>query len=761
MKDKEGRYLAVNPPWCEFFGLAENEVIGRTDRELLPPEVAARFRENDLLIMTSCKTLRIEEKFGSGPDVSAWFDVSLSPLTDESGRYGGVTGISRSITRRKKAEAALLDSRRFLQSTLDALSAHIAILNEDGLIVSVNAAWSEFARQNNFLGSDFGVGVNYLNLCESARGECATEASAVAKGIRAVITGQCVEFLLEYPCHSPQEQRWFVVRVTRFAGDGPARVVVAHENITARKLVEKELQWKTAFLEAQVNSSLDGILVVDALDKKALQNQRMNDLLKIPKDVADDPNDQRQREWVMRATKNPEEFINRIIYLNSHRHEVSRDEIELNDGTILDRYSAPVLGKDDTYYGRMWIFRDITERKRAASQLVLAKEAADLANKAKSEFLAVMSHEIRTPMNGLLGFTGLLLETSLSPQQQTFGQTIQASGQALVRLINDILDFSKIEAGKLVLEEIPFSISRVVNETAELLTVQARQKKLSLKVQCDDGMPREILGDPGRVRQVLLNLAGNAIKFTKVGGISITAQPDPGNPTLARISVADTGIGISAEKQASLFQLFTQADSSTTRRYGGTGLGLAIARRLVEHMGGKIGVTSDHGKGSLFWFTLPMIAYKAAEAGPLISSGPEPILPQSIAKLRVLMVEDDPVHRRLIMHFLKKYPSEIDIAVDGRAGVELASQRPHDVILMDCLMPEMDGMEATREIRRAEKGGRRVPIIAITASVTEGQREKCFAAGMDDFIEKPIQPKYLDQALRKWVFNASARFENC
>jgi len=265
--------------------------------------------------------------------------------------------------------ARLRRSQRFLQSALDAISAHIAILNQQGLIVAVNSAWNRFARENNCLANNFGINADYLALCESAIGNGADEAPAVAQGIRSVMAGRCDEFLLEYPCHSPDEERWFAVRVTRFSGEGPMFVVVAHENITARKHVEEALERKTALLEAQVNSSIDGILVVDELGKKTLQNERLAELMKIPRSIANEKDDERQLQWVKQAAKNPESFIERVIYLNSHPDETSRDELEMKDGIILDRYSAPLLGKDGKYYGRLWTFRDITERKKAVETL--------------------------------------------------------------------------------------------------------------------------------------------------------------------------------------------------------------------------------------------------------------------------------------------------------------------------------------------------------------------------------------------------------
>ncbi len=656
----------------------------------------------------------------------------------------------------------LLESKRFLQSTLNALSAHIAILDEEGSIIAVNAGWNEFARLNG-VESDCGMGTNYLDLCESVVGDGAAEARAVAQGIRAVMTGQCGEFLTEYPCHSPHEQRWFVARVTRFQGEGPIRVVVAHENTTARKRAEEELQRKTTFLEAQVNASLDGILVVDEAGRKFLQNQRLADLLGIPRAITDDDDDEKQLLWITRRAKHPAQFLDKVRFLISHPGEVSRDEIEMNDGTVLDRYSAPMIGSGGKYYGRIWTFRDMTEQRSAARQLVIAREEAEAANRAKSEFLATMSHEIRTPMNGLLGFTNLLLDTKLSVEQRRFVETIQFSGQKLLTLINDILDFSKIEAGQMSIESVEYDLPQVVQEVADLLSPQAAAKKLTLAATCDPALPELATGDPTRVRQVLLNLTGNALKFTKHGGVAVHVRPDPHRAAVILFEVSDTGIGIPLEKMTVLFQKFSQVDTTTTRRFGGTGLGLAISRKLVELMGGEIGVTSEAGHGSTFWFTMPAAGGSGAQRGAVQHAAPAVVAstgtfedprPAQEGCFRVLVAEDDATNRKLAVHLLQKLSCQVDLAGNGAEAVAMAAQRRYDAIFMDCCMPEMDGWEATRQIRRAETGTRPVPIIAVTAGVVGDQREKCQAAGMDDFVAKPIANDALRRVLDKWVFRS-------
>jgi PAS domain S-box-containing protein len=457
------------------------------------------------------------------------------------------------------------------------------------------------------------------------------------------------ELYWESACISPVRDA--AGRITHFIG--------IKEDITQRKAAaaallksEQELLWKTALLETQVNSSLDGILVVDAEGRKILQNERVKDLFKIPESIAEGQDDSAQVAWMSQVVCHPAEVLERIRYLYAHPQERSRDEIELRDGAVLDRYSAPMVGSDGRYYGRIWTFRDVTDRRQTARQLELAKEAADAANRAKSEFLATMSHEIRTPMNGLIGFTNLLLDTPLSEEQQQFVQTIRLSGQTLLKLINDILDFSKIEAGKLTVEIIRYDLGQVVRDAASLLAVQARQKRLALEVQCAPDLPPALHGDPGRVRQVLLNLAGNALKFTHRGGVTIKAGPDPAAPDRVRCEVIDTGIGIHPAQQARLFQPFTQADSSTTRRYGGTGLGLAISKRLVELMGGQIGLDTQPDQGSTFWFTLPVDCPELPEPAPAPAAGfsapPKPPPTSTPLTSRLLSAKPSCIVRELI-----------------------------------------------------------------------------------------------------------------
>jgi CheY-like chemotaxis protein len=374
-----------------------------------------------------------------------------------------------------------------------------------------------------------------------------------------------------------------------------------------------------------------------------------------------------------------------------------------------------------------------------------------------------MSHEIRTPMNGVIGMVSFLLETDLTDEQRDFASTIKVSADALLFIINDILDFSKIEAGKMTLESVCFDLRKTVKSTIELVTLQAQGKGLNLAYSIKENTCTTLLGDPTRLRQILLNLLGNAIKFTTQGKVSLEIVPlhETDDEIQLQFSVHDTGIGISEENQKGLFQSFIQADASTTRKYGGTGLGLAISRKLVELMGGTLNVTSRLGEGSTFSFTLQLPKQKADAPGdhpPVaafeysgnVRASTPSVIPEDT---RVLLAEDGKVNQLVAVRLLKQLGCAVDIAETGREAVKAWQKNHYRIIFMDCHMPEMDGYAATRRIREleAEQNLNPTQIIALTASTMEGDRELCMAAGMSDFTSKPINKQALDTALKKAV----------
>jgi len=385
----------------------------------------------------------------------------------------------------------------------------------------------------------------------------------------------------------------------------------------------------------------------------------------------------------------------------------------------------------------------LLERERVEIQLRQAKEAAEAADRAKSEFLAMMSHEVRTPLNGVLGFASLLESTPLDNEQQNSVEIIRRSGESLLVIIDDILDFSKIEAGRLRLAAEPFDLIACINEAIGICRPPP-DKSVRLDVRIDSAVPSTIVGDVNRLRQILINLIGNGVKFTHAGNVALTVAPEE-RAGVVRFSVTDSGIGIPEEKLDQLFKPFSQVDTSSTRRYGGTGLGLAICRNLVHLMGGEIGVTSQPGVGSTFSFTLPVIS-AISQPVPAPEDVTLPTMP-----LRILLVEDIELNRALTLAMLAEFGCEADVASDGKEALKFFEARPYDLILMDLRMPIMDGLDATREIRRRERSNGTTPvqICALTANLMPQDREACFAAGMNDILAKPLRREMLGAALAR------------
>jgi PAS domain S-box-containing protein len=541
--------------------------------------------------------------------------------------------------------------------------------------------------------------------------------------------------------------------------------LIVGSTVTERLRIGMQLQERTSYLNSLIENSPLGIIILDPKGNVELTNPAFQTLF------LHDPTGG-HIDTAFTAEKMTSAVSAQVLAGKPFHGIVQRQR---KDGKVLDLdlHAVPLL-VNGVQRGSFGIYNDISEQVRASlaereyadslsrmvTQLSAAKEAAETANRTKSEFMANMSHEIRTPMNGILGMTELTLDSELTSEQRESLNMVKTSATSLLSLINDILDSSKIEAGKLEIESIAFGLRHTLQETVKMLSLRAREKGLGLSCLIPPELPDALIGDPTRLRQVVVNLVGNAVKFTSQGEIVVRAEiaDETADHAVFLFSVADTGIGIPLDKQKLIFEPFTQSDNSTTRQYGGTGLGLSISAQLVALMGGFMWVESQPGQGSTFHFKVRFGLQKLAASGkPTLDRQAAPRLSAGDQRcFKILLAEDNLVNQKVASRFLEKRGQTVILAASGKKALEAWQKEPFDLILMDVQMPEMDGFEATAIIRELEKSGaKHIPIIAMTAHAMVGDRERCLAAGMDDYVSKPINTHDLFAAIERLMPAAS------
>ncbi|MEC5400278.1 PAS domain S-box protein [Uliginosibacterium sp. H1] len=767
-KNPEGIYLGCNRAFARFMGRSEEEIIGRSDYQLSDAEAARVAREADREVVASGQPRSSEEWSGAADGRQVLLDTLKTLFRDDTGNVLGLIGISRDMTERQaahaererlerelhltramRAEQAVAAAQERTHVLLESITQGIMEVDNDGRITYLNTAAARTLGHDkqDLVGRAFALCVRAAPTENEASPPPILPLPDGASGVhdeQRLYRHDGSTFVAEYSC------------LPLHRGGAHVGAVMVFRDVSERRIVEDRLRQMSRAVEqspvAVVITDINGR--IEYVNPKFCESSGYSErevLGQSPRLLASGSTSDEEYAALWRNIASGQswhgEFLNQRRDGSQFWESVSVSPIKDAQGAI-------------THY--IGIKEDISERKAFEEELRGAKDAAEAATQAKSQFLASMSHEIRTPMNAILGMTNLALKTSLDAKQHNYIAKAHSAANALLGVINDILDFSKIEAGKLAMEAAPFALQDVLDNVANVVGLRAQEKGLALAFDLAPNLPHMLVGDPLRLAQVLINLGTNAIKFTAEGQVrcAVSLLREEGDDMLLQFDVSDTGIGISKEQQQRLFQPFSQADASTTRRYGGSGLGLVICRQLVDLMHGEIGVDSEPGQGATFWFTARLGRASAILRGSetrssrlgvqLVSSSDLARFAERLSGAEVLLVEDYPLNQELAIEFLRAVGINVAVAAHGVEALSMLAERNYDAVLMDCQMPVMDGYTAAAEIRRKPQW-RDLPIVAMTADAMAEDRERVLAVGMNDHVAKPIDPHTLYATLQRWI----------
>jgi PAS domain S-box-containing protein len=736
----DGKVLDANETFLRLHGISREEALRLTIADFVSPSMSMETATAIWKKVAEGEDQVFEWKgrrYKEGPEIDAEVFLRRMPMDGQDVILAHV----RDITRYKQTETEIRESRERLRQAHDLLEGItegtedlIAAQDPGFHFILFNRAFREEFKR--IFGTDIEVGSSMIE----ALAHLPEDRKKAMKLWGRALKGESFTAIQEMG-DPGLERNVYEMRYSPLRGAEGNLIGAAHivRNVTAkvqgiRKLQKKEEQFRAFFDNAAVGTvqmALDGsFLRVNDRFCQIVGYSREELLGRSVLEITH-PEDRHHTREALREFGSGDISVYRIEkrYLRKDGHEIW---VYLSAGLVHDAEGAPLH--------LINVVQDITERKRMEQDLLMAKQVAEDASLAKSQFLANRSHELRTPMTVIMGSLELLKKSWAAPEREHLLEMADTSADRLLELIDDLLDISRIEARQLKIEEQPFDLRSCIRQAMEMFASTARRRGLLLHWTVDPQLPEQVSGDPVRLEQVLINLVGNAVKFTRNGEVSVNVVRKAGELVF---SVRDTGIGIPADKISDLFRLFTQVDSSLTRTYGGTGLGLAISKELVEMMGGTLEAESDVGKGSIFTFTIPLTEVeKGVEPAPAEATG------DSCGPLQVLLAEDDPTVRDLVRMILDKRGLTVSTAANGREAVDLWKAGGVDLILMDLQMPEMNGLEATRQIRELENGqARRVCIFALTAHARPEDRQECLSAGMDGFLAKPIHVEELNRLI--------------